>query len=84
MVCCSSDYNEFMIRQMINTKWPAMKRATIEILHEDEETIFGKPNGKFFVREYEHGEEQGGMFFKTMNEAHKHVLRYQDETEKSV
>ena len=68
-----------MMRQMINLKWPAMKRATIEILHKDEDTIFGKPNGQFFVREYEFGEEQGGSFFITMDEAHKHVLKYQDE-----
>jgi len=74
-----------MMRRMINLKWPPMKRATIEILHENEETIFGKTNGKFFVREYEDGEEQGGVFFKTMNEAHKHVLKYQDYEEgKSV
>jgi hypothetical protein len=56
-----------------------MKHATIEILREDEDTIFGKPNGQFFVREYEHGEERGGSFFQTMDEAHKHVLEYQDE-----
>jgi len=56
-----------------------MRHATIEILHKDEDTIFGKSNGRFFVKEYEDGEERGGSFFQTMDEAHKHVLEYQDE-----
>ena len=56
-----------------------MKTATIEILEEGE-TIFGSPtNGEFFVRRYEDGEEMGGGFFKTMEEAETCVREYQSE-----
>ncbi len=54
-----------------------MKTATIEILHEGESTVFGKPAGRYFVREYEDKEEMGGGFFKTIEEAEAHVLEYQ-------
>ena len=55
-----------------------MKTATIEILEEGE-TIFGSPtNGEFFVRKYEDGEEMGGSFFKTMEEAEARVRKYQE------
>ena len=54
-----------------------MKKATIEILEEGE-GIFGSPtNGEFFVRRYEDGEEMGGGFFKTMEEAETNVREYQ-------
>ena len=54
-----------------------MKTATIEILEEGE-TIFGSPtNGEYFVRRYEDGEEMGGGFFKTMEEAETNVREYQ-------
>ena len=56
-----------------------MKTATIEILEEGE-TIFGSPtNGEFFVRRYEDGEEMGGGFFKTIEEAETCVREYQQE-----
>ena len=56
-----------------------MKTATIEILEEGE-TIFGsRTNGEFFVRRYEDGEEMGGSFFKTMEEAETCVREYQQE-----
>ena len=55
-----------------------MKKATIEILYKGE-TIFGSPtNGEFFVRRYEDGEEMGGGFFKTMEEAETEVREYQN------
>lgn len=54
-----------------------MKTATIEILEEGE-TIFGSPtNGKYFVRWRENGDEVGGSFFDTMEEAENHVREYQ-------
>jgi len=54
-----------------------MKTATIEILEEGE-IIFGSPtNGEFFVRRYEDGEEMGGSYFKTMEEAETDVREYQ-------
>ena len=54
-----------------------MKTATIEIL-EDGETIFGsRTGGEYMVREYEEGEEMGGSFFKTMEEAEARVREYQ-------
>ena len=54
-----------------------IKTATIEILEEGE-TIFGsRTNGKYFVRRYEDGEEMGGGFFKTIEEAETEVREYQ-------
>ena len=54
-----------------------MKTATIEILEEGE-TIFGsRTGGNYMVREYEDGEEMGGSFFKTMEEAETCVRKYQ-------
>ena len=60
-----------------------MRTATIEILNEGE-TIFGsRTNGEYFVREYEDGEEMGGGFFLTMEEAEAQVRDYQDGIEVS-
>ena len=60
-----------------------MRTATIEILNEGE-TIFGsRTNGEYFVREYEDGEEMGGGFFKTIEEAEAQVRDYQDGVEVS-
>jgi len=54
-----------------------MKKATIEILEEGE-TIFGsRTGGNYMVREYEDGEEMGGSFFKTIEEAETYVREYQ-------
>ena len=56
-----------------------MKKATIEVL-EKGELIFGSPTvGKYFVRRYEDGEEMGGGFFKTIEEAETEVREYQQE-----
>ena len=73
-----------MCRLLVQVQSPAppqqkeiMKTATIEILEEGE-TIFGSPtNGEFFVRRYEDGEEMGGGFFKTIEEAETSVREYQ-------
>ena len=50
-----------------------MKTATIEILSEGELVFSSKTNGQYFVREYEDGEEMGGAFFLTMEEAEAYV-----------
>ena len=55
-----------------------MKKATIEILHEDE-TVLGSPtNGQYFVREFEDGEEMSGSFHKYLHDALSHVKKYQE------
>ena len=55
-----------------------MKTATIEILEEGE-TIFGsRTGGEYMVREYEEGEEMGGSFYKTLEEAEVHVREFQE------
>ena len=55
-----------------------MKKATIEILQEDE-TILGSPtNGQYFVREFENGEEMSGSFHKYLHDAVNHVKKYQE------
>ena len=55
-----------------------MKKATIEILHEDE-TVLGAPtNGQYFVQEYENGEVMGASFHKYLHDAVSHVKKYQD------
>ena len=55
-----------------------MKTATIEILNEGE-TIFGsRTAGQYFVRRYEDGEEMGGGFFKTIEEAQEWLITWQE------
>ena len=54
-----------------------MKTATIAILEEDEFIFGSRTNGEYFVRRYEDGEEMGGSFFKTMEEAETDVREYQ-------
>ena len=56
-----------------------MKKATIEILHEDETILGSRTAGEYFVREYDDNEEMGGGFFKTMKEAEARVREYQKE-----
>ena len=55
-----------------------MKKATIEILHEDESVLGSKTSGQYMVREYEDGEEMGGSFHKYLHDAVSHVREYQD------
>ena len=54
-----------------------MKTATIEILNEGEKIFGSRTAGEYFVREYEDGEEMGGGFFKTIEEAEAEVREYQ-------
>ncbi len=55
-----------------------MKKATIEILHEDETVLGSRTNGQYFVREYENGEERSGSFHKYLHDAVSHVKKYQE------
>ena len=56
-----------------------MKRATLEIL-EPGENIFGSPTGgRYFVQEFENDEPRGGSFFKTIEEAEQHMLKYEGQ-----
>ena len=55
-----------------------MKKATIEILHEDESILGSKTSGQYMVREYENGEEMSGSFHKNLHDAVNHVKKYQD------
>jgi len=55
-----------------------MKKATIEILHEDETILGSRTNGQYFVREYENGEERSGSFHKYLHDAVSHVKKYQE------
>ena len=62
------------------------KRATLEILDPDEK-IFGSPTGgKYFVQEFEDDVPKGGSFFKTIQEAEKHMVEYEagDKTDTKV
>ena len=53
------------------------RRATHEILDAGEK-IFGSPTGgKYFVQEFENDEPRGGSFFKTIQEAEKHMVEYE-------
>ena len=55
-----------------------MKKATIEVLEEGELIFGSRTGGEYMVREYEEGEEMGGSFFKTMEEAEARVREYQE------
>ena len=55
-----------------------MKKATIEILHEDESVLGSKTSGQYMVREYEVGEVMSGSFHKYLHDAVSHVKKYQD------
>ena len=61
-----------------------IRRATLEIL-QDGEKIFGSPTGgKYFVQEFENEEPRGGSFFKTIQEAEKHMVEYESGGESRV
>ena len=54
-----------------------IRRATLEIL-QDGETIFGsQTGGRYFVQEFENEQPKGGSFFKTIEEAEKHMVQYE-------
>jgi len=40
--------------------------------------------GRFFVREYEDGEEVGGAFFETLEEADRHIEQYVEQYVRKV
>ena len=54
-----------------------MKKATIEILYEDETVLGTKTSGQYMVREYEDEVEMGGSFHKYLHDAVNHVKEYQ-------
>ena len=55
-----------------------MMKATIEILYEGETVLGSQTNGEYMVVEYdEDGDEIGGSFYKTIEEAEAHVKNYQ-------
>ena len=61
-----------------------IRRATLEIL-QDGEKIFGSPTGgKYFEQEFENEEPRGGSFFKTIQEAEKHMVEYEAGGESKV
>ena len=53
------------------------KRATLEILDPDEKIFGSNTTGKYFVQEFEDDEPRGGQFFKTIQEAEKHMVEYE-------
>ena len=58
-----------------------MKKATIEILNEDEMILDSKTKGQYMVREYENNVEIGGMFYESLSQAELHVIKYQGEND---
>ena len=55
-----------------------MKKATIEILHEDETILGSRTNGQYFVQEYKDGEVMGASFHKYLQDAVNHVKKSQE------
>ena len=55
-----------------------MKKATIEILHEDETILGSRTNGPYFVQEYKDGEVMRASFHKYLHDAVNHVKKYQE------
>ena len=62
------------------------KRATLEILDPDEKIFGSNTTGKYFVQEFEDDVPRGGSFFKTIQEAEKHMVEYEagDEADSKV
>ena len=62
------------------------KRATLEILDPDEKIFGSNTTGKYFVQEFEDDVPRGGSFFKTIQEAEKHMVEYEagDQTDTKV
>ena len=54
-----------------------MKRATLEILQDGEKIFGSNTGGKYFVQEFEDEQPRGGSFFKTIQEAEKHMVEYE-------
>ena len=62
------------------------KRATLEILDPDDKIFGSNTTGKYFVQEFEDDVPRGGSFFKTIQEAEKHMVEYEagDQTDTKV
>ena len=62
------------------------KRATLEILDPDEKIFGSNTTGKYIVLEFEDDVPRGGSFFKTIQEAEKHMVEYEagDQTDSKV
>ena len=62
------------------------RRATLEILQDGEKIFGSNTGGKYFVQEFENEEPKGGSFFKTIQEAEKHMMEYEtgDEADTKV
>jgi hypothetical protein len=58
-----------------------MRQATIEVLEKGEHVLGTPTMGRYMVREYRDGEETGGAFYKTLEDADKHVANYIQEKE---
>ena len=56
-----------------------MREATIEVLNKGEKGLGSPTIGRYMVREYDDGEETGGGFYKTLEDADKHVANYIQE-----
>jgi len=54
-----------------------MKRATLEILQDGEQVFGSNTQGKYFVQEFEDDEPRGGQFFKTIQEAERHMVQFE-------
>ena len=54
-----------------------MRRATLEILQDGEKILGSNTGGKYFVQEFENEQPKGGSFFKTIEEAEKHMVEYE-------
>ena len=62
------------------------KRATLEILDPGEKVFGSRTGGRYWVQEFENDEPRGGQFFKTIQEAEKHMVEYEagDQTDSKV
>ena len=56
-----------------------MKTGTIEVLYDGEKFFGSNTTGNYFVREYEDGQEIGGSFFKTRDEAWKYITIFEED-----
>ena len=54
------------------------RRATLEILQDGEKIFGSNTQGKYFVQEFENEEPRGGSFFKTIQEAERHMVEYEN------
>jgi len=61
-----------------------MKKATIEILNENELILDSNTKGQYMVREYENNVEIGGMFYESLSQAERHVIKYQGENKVKI